>query len=313
MDANQISDMNRTMGMSNLTALPDMSSVAPVRPAMPDPSLVAAEGPMQRQPMFMDKVVDAVANIGSTEEGPTEEEVSAQQQAMMEYEDPFLEAEEGSPDPATYEDDLYEFYEDPYPGVEEQLDEKYALQLQSVLAGLDRQAAMMGMLGSPAHTNMINTAISDVLETMAGEYADLSILEQDKKMELLDRIREAEDAEAAFMYDVQAGIDLATNMFADAALRIDQLPTDNQIAGFSDYLTTIENQFQKEYMSATNAEARQSIYLKYSSINADFMNLLRSYIQREDESIVNFKLNQIYEAIGLGSDYPADFGITIKY
>lgn len=349
MDAGQISDMNRTMGMSNLTALPNMTSVAPLKAPMYDPGLVASEGPIERQLMYNsgespdELYYDYMLNGGDmtkeewdsltygqqknyhsgAKQAPNqlalavkEAEIEAgqdQQQAMSEYEDPYLEAVEGSPDPSTYTDDLYEFYEDPYPGVEEQMDEKYALQLQSVLAGLDRQAAMMGMLGSPAHTNMINTAISGVLETMAAEYADLSVLEQDKKMELLDKIREAEDAEAAFMYDVQAGVDLATNMFADSALRVEQLPTANQRLGFTDYLTTINNQFQKEYMSATNAEARQSIYLKYASINADFMNLIRSYVQREDEGTVNFKLNQIYEAIGLGSDYPADFGITIKY
>ena len=53
------------------------------------------------------------------------------------------------------------------------LDEEYAYKLDSVLAGLDRQAAMMGTFGAGAHSTSINNAISGALAQMAGEYAEL--------------------------------------------------------------------------------------------------------------------------------------------
>ena len=64
-------------------------------------------------------------------------------------------------------------YETSYEDAKENLDEKYAIQLQQMLSGIDRQMAMAGMFGSGAHSLNINNAVAQGLATMASEYADL--------------------------------------------------------------------------------------------------------------------------------------------
>ena len=54
---------------------------------------------------------------------------------------------QGQSDPDTYQEDLYKFYEDPYAGVEENLDQKYSIQLQSILAGWKQWLVSMQTLG----------------------------------------------------------------------------------------------------------------------------------------------------------------------
>ena len=53
------------------------------------------------------------------------------------------------------------------------LDQKYAIHLQQLLVGLDRQAAMAGTFGSAAHTMNINTAVSGAMQQMASEFMEL--------------------------------------------------------------------------------------------------------------------------------------------
>lgn len=307
MDAGQISDMNRTMGMSNMTALP------PVNPALSGVGLKPSR-PISRK--FMSEVSQDGGGIAAEDEA----EISPDH---MHYDllysgDPTSEEQEigisqGQSDPDTYQEDLYKFYEDPYAGVEENLDQKYSIQLQSILAGLDRQAAMMGTFGSPAHTAMINQAISGALETMAGEYADLGVMESDKKMELMDRVREVEDVKAAFFGDVQATSDLGTQILSTSAMNVEGLDTPGQVAVFGDYLSTIATQFTKEFMNAANADQAFEIYLKYQTINEQFNGLIAAYKQEKPKETVNAMLNDIFAQIGLGPDYAGDDDIYINY
>ena len=57
--------------------------------------------------------------------------------------------------------------------VQDMLDNKYAAQLQAMLIGVDRQAAMMGTFGSGAHSMSINNVTAQALTQMANEYAEL--------------------------------------------------------------------------------------------------------------------------------------------
>mgnify|MGYP003119113304 CR=1 FL=1 len=83
-----------------------------------------------------------------------------------------------------------------------QLDAKYATFLQQTLAGLDRQAAMAGTFGSAAHTMNINSAVSNALQQMAGEFMEL------EKMDL-----EAVEADYAESFSQMMGIsEQYTNM-----------------------------------------------------------------------------------------------------
>ena len=187
------------------------------------------------------------------------------------------------------------------------------MQLQSILAGLDRQAAMMGTFGSPAHTTMINQAIAGALETMASEYADLGVMEADKQMELLDRVAELEDVKGAFFGDVQAASDLGTQIFADSALNAESLESSGQTAVFGNYLGIISSQFTKEFMNAENADQAFDIYLKYQDINRQFNSLMTAYIQKKPKETVNTMLNDIFAQIGLGQDYAGSEGLYIDY
>jgi len=59
----------------------------------------------------------------------------------------------------------------------DQLDQEAAYKLDGVLAGMDRQAAMMGTFGSGAHMQAVNGAIAQVLSDMAGKYNQINMLD----------------------------------------------------------------------------------------------------------------------------------------
>ena len=59
----------------------------------------------------------------------------------------------------------------------DQLDQEAAYKLDGVLAGMDRQAAMMGTFGSGAHMQAANGAIAQVLSDMAGKYNQINMLD----------------------------------------------------------------------------------------------------------------------------------------
>lgn len=322
MDAGQISDMNRTMGMSNMTALPPVNpalSGMGLRPGEPTSRRLMSEGDLAYQATPAAPTAQSGAGIvsgGGVDITPMGD-VSGLYDALYSG-DPTSEEQEigisqGQSDPDTYQEDLYKFYEDPYAGVEENLDQKYSIQLQSILAGLDRQAAMMGTFGSPAHTAMINQAISGALETMAGEYADLGVMESDTQMGLLDKVREVEDVKAAFFGDVQATSDLGTQIFSTSSINVESLDSPGQVAVFGDYLSTIATQFTKEFMNAANSDQAFEIYLKYQTINEQFNGLIAAYKQMKPKETVNTMLNDIFAQIGLGPDYAGDDDIYIDY
>ena len=59
----------------------------------------------------------------------------------------------------------------------DQLDQKYAVALEKVMMGLDRQYANAGMFGSANHAAALGTAFSDTLAQYAQEYMELEVLD----------------------------------------------------------------------------------------------------------------------------------------
>ena len=84
------------------------------------------------------------------------------------------------------------------------LDSKYAGQLQALMMGIDRQAAMMGTMGSGAHSMSINNATAQALTAMADEYKQLGLADLTQhsvdlqqtiinKLSIVDRLLAADD------------------------------------------------------------------------------------------------------------------------
>ena len=333
MDAGQISDMNSTMGLSNMTALPSLSpAVNRSLAGGPGPapgqmgggqvmmgsgggqgtlyyqyitsggSELSKEGFDQLTPEQQQAAVDALQ--------PSPEEAQAQAEEIGPS--PGFETEQdplppGDPDPNTFEEGVYDLYDTPMAQeIGAALDEKYAFQLQSVLAGLDRQAAMMGTLGSPAHTNMINTAIAGSLENMAAEYANAIQASRDEELQLLGAIGDIEDGLAGSEeIRMVANSIFEQDVFAPAIATYSAYPP-KQMAFFMGVTNDIKTKFQEEYSSAANQAQRDAIVDKYRTISSQFQSLLNKYAKRDalkySETQANIDLQAIYAAAGFTGD-----------
>ena len=140
------------------------------------------EGLAEYKEEVKQSIYDAADEKAAAEEAAKnqEEEIDEGAEKAAEYEEKAegfyqeaadVEIEIGFPE-EQYES-LKSDYEASYEDAKESLDEKYAIQLQQMLAGIDRQMAMAGMFGSGAHSLNINNAVAQGLATMASEYADL--------------------------------------------------------------------------------------------------------------------------------------------
>ena len=228
MDASQINQMNQSMGLSNMTALPSLvkEKVSPkfkptvdidkTRSTMGEPQTMflmsgeADQGDSSNNTLSQGAVsyeYDPETGLVQTSidgypvgEPQEPDDVYAENLPELESwlsEKPNYTGDKGEAKAQEYEDMAEQFYEDAanveievgfpaeeyeslkseyeqnYKGAKESLDEKYAIQLQQMLAGIDRQMAMAGMFGSGAHSLNINNAVAQGLATMASEYADL--------------------------------------------------------------------------------------------------------------------------------------------
>lgn len=138
------------------------------------------EGLAEYKEKVKQSIYDAADEKAAAKEAENEEKVDEGAEKAAQYEEQAedfyqeaadVEIEVGFPE-EQYED-LKSEYETNYENAKENLDEKYAIQLQQMLAGIDRQMAMAGMFGSGAHSLNINNAVAQGLATMASEYADL--------------------------------------------------------------------------------------------------------------------------------------------
>ena len=107
------------------------------------------------------------------------------------------------------------------------LDQEYSLKLEQVLAGLDRQAAMMGTFGSGAHIANVNNAVAQALANMADEYNEINKLDV--------QVTETDFQQLFSNQLAVAGLSeqQATNAF-NMLSQVDQ----NLVTSMGDYITT---------------------------------------------------------------------------
>lgn len=221
MDADQISGMNQRMGMSNMTALPSLARSTPsLDPALTGLPNLAGQVNLNNLTPFStvsggdsDDYVPEYAVKQSLVEEP-EAEYAVKQSFVAEDED------EEAVDEVAYEesleedvgfddeekealkqeiDDEYSSAKDHYEQAKESIDNEYAYKIDGLLAGLDRQMAMMGTFGSGAHSTSINNVVAGALADMADEYAAI-----EKGMADID-IQHAQDLKQIGLSDLAAG------------------------------------------------------------------------------------------------------------
>ncbi len=329
MDANQISDMNSTMGLSNMTALPSLNPAVnlslsggpgPAPGQMGGGQVKWGLGPGSSQVTLYGQYVTSGGSEFSKEgfDQLTPEQKQAAVDALQppaEELDPspgFATEQDplppGDPDPNTFEEGIYDLYETPLnEEAAAALDEKYAYQLQSLLAGLDRQAAMMGTFGSGGHSTMINNAISGALANMADEYAALTQASRAEEAGILGAIGDMEDGLAGSEeIRMVANSIFEQDVFAPAIATYSAFEPTGQVSFFMDVANNIKTKFQQEYSSAANQAQRDAIVDKYRTISSQFQTLLLNYAKRDalkySEQQANIDLQALYAAAGFTGD-----------
>lgn len=321
LDANQISGMNQNMGLSNMTALPALapakSSMPAVDPAMSGFGLTLGGRPISNQlrsgqgpedeegfSYSYDEETGNVKKQKSTDAGVmvvnlTAEEFLDEHENTSGFEG-LVEDVKGEGDGyvmPTYEELLSESYqesENEQDGfdtekkqqAEQQLDQKYASILDQLLAGVDRQAAMMGTFGSGAHSTSINNAIATGLQQMADEYASLGLADMQqaeididqkvanklaiagllKELEMLD----SEGAEYTEKFNMASTV--AGSLIVDAQ-------NYNDLHGSSSFtlpLNEIERLLTDELLNANPSDYAE-IQNKYESYLTDYMAFVDQY------------------------------------
>lgn len=234
MDAGQISNMNQSMGLSNMTNLPSMAPT--IRPEMMGPQRTpqqfstqlmssAAETGLEEQVEKGNSyaTTDSEGNVVVYEYDPTTglvqkyvngeksgapkdiQNINAGTDSDFEY---FLESKGKKDASELTSDDLTDeavqsVFEEEIGADQEKLssakgeteqkveefkqeleqekqqamsslDDAYAIELQKLLSGIDRQMAMAGMFGSGAHSAAVSSVASQVLQGLLNEYNELN-------------------------------------------------------------------------------------------------------------------------------------------
>ena len=229
MDGSQISEMNQSMGMSNMTSLPSLNpgltglANAPGQPTLNNlvPMDTEYTDPEGGEHYWNNNNTVTVTKNGSSVTYDLEDYVETYDGDPDNYlaggyiEDHIAnenakEAEEATADSLTT-DTLTDILNS-NPGLDSKkmaevislLDSKYAGQLQALMMGIDRQAAMMGTMGSGAHSMSINNATAQALTAMADEYKQLGLADLTQhsvdlqqtiinKLSIVDRLLAADD------------------------------------------------------------------------------------------------------------------------
>lgn len=215
MNAGEISDMNKNMGLSNMTSLPQMPASGAgfgLKPGTPQSMQLMAGGVPTSIPQGM--YDSSTVKVGVGFDGSTvQTDIATGDVTIMdgefagtytaeEYAD-LVASESGNygaaipitalEDQGAEEEgfDLEGFVEEKLTDAEGQdmgfdpekkaqaqayLDDKYANLLQQALSGVNRQAAMMGAgIGSGAYSALMNGAMANVLSQMSDEYAAIEL------------------------------------------------------------------------------------------------------------------------------------------
>ena len=197
-NAQEISDTNQKMGLSNLTALPSLQQLNPaaaqnLKPGRPL-SMRFMDGTPEgdgTNPFTWDPSGNPVSGDGTNPWGwggpvePTKDEVM-NEALFTDIPEHYLGG--GGVPPVTQDDYIQEAadsMEDDENGINAEkkqemydlLDQEYSYKIQFALDNLDRQAAMMGTFGSGTHMRNVNNAIAQSLADMADNYNDINILD----------------------------------------------------------------------------------------------------------------------------------------
>ena len=347
MDANQISGMNQSMGLSNMTSLPSPVPVSDAgagfglsRPERPQSMLLMSGGAPEEYPDTItvnnqsfnyNDETGLYENAGATydpETGDVQLSVGGNTYTIQTDEtlDPL---ESAAPDATTEEEEekseqekiLESVQEDifgssvgysedemsqatasiqsGYSDAKQSLDEKYAFGLESALAGIDRQMAMMGTFGSGSHMMNLNNATAQVLSNMAAEYAalekdladrlldlDAKNLQQMKtdlqqivqnKFSLADRLANLPDADDDF-YEKQTYVNDTIDVITS---EVAALSSDGGLGMFSPALTkAIENKYEKLMMDAESPEEIQALKEELEDFLVSYMAAIKVYTDK---------------------------------
>jgi len=218
---------------------------------------------------------------------PTEEELIAE--ILQEQED----NQEGydTEKMAATEAQITEDYEQS----KEMLDEKYAIQLDQMLAGIDRQMAMMGTFGSGAHSFSLNNATAQALAAMADEYADLDksladtlyqtgvadmqMGEQEFDAKLNRKLKIADMLQKLSQIEEGEPLEKMNQSMAISSNVISEVAAFNAKVGrpeFTSMINEIEQLMVDELLEADPSEYK-IIQSKYEKVVTDFMNFLAYY------------------------------------
>jgi hypothetical protein len=229
MDANQISQMNQTMGLSNMSALPsvvkDAGTGMNLMPRGQQQQFLMSSEPTTGASILEEQQAQKESEAAKKKTSHTEQNpytgstntISVDSEGTVTFTDQdgnLLEEYEGGTEEAnaaiatyelekpTQEEEMLELGYVPIDGGKtaaealaiteaetlgidpekkqqmfDMLDQEYAVKLDQALAGLDRQAAMMGTFGSGAHMMNVNNALAQVLANMADEYNEINKLD----------------------------------------------------------------------------------------------------------------------------------------
>ena len=208
MGADEISSMNTSMGLSNMTALPPLATPMPAsQQQAPTPASLGMRMAPEAAQLRRGRPVEQQLMSGEqqTEDGSTGSEfastewnpytgsyvttiqnpdgsttVTDQTTGQQTTEGVPVEEEEADKLAGTWDDITGEAV-----GIDPEkkqqlmttLDDEYARKLEFALAGLDRQAAMMGTFGSGGHMMQMNAAVAQVLADMADEYSKVEAMD----------------------------------------------------------------------------------------------------------------------------------------
>ena len=309
MDANQIGQMNSSMGLSNMTALPSL--VGAVDPRLNKDSFAnrGPEGWGGRNAEVMHENL-VLGGTSSDHEAEHEAQYAAVESAAnTPYESQYgdidadiaaapLDADPILPDElaAQYEANKNQdigYDPEKMAALEAQLDDKYARQLQAVMAGVDRQAAMMGAWGGGGHSTMINNAIATSLGQMADEYAQLGLadmqqseLDEAAQMEKAIKLAEMVDSYGDTKGDVAAEMaqtaEMSGEIFSDSTSALMGGMSSDATSFFRKELIAMEKEFQKHAAAATSGAALQIIVDRFTQWSSDFNSIVEGYKGKEE-------------------------------
>lgn len=300
MDAGQISNMNKTMGLSNMTALP---SLLPQQQSGAGFGLKPPGRPMSMQLMA------GVPNQDVT--GETTAELQSKLGGVGNFLSQGVEKlSESTGDQGGF--NLEGFVEETLADAQSQtmgvdpekkaqaqayLDDKYANLLQQALAGVNRQAAMMGAgIGSGAYSALMNGAMANVLSQMSDEYAAIELADMNRadqeyyqnlgvQMDLANMLAGLSDPQAGLFEKIEISNALSGQVFGGITDLINNLPSDTAYNAVSAPVNHVMDMFNEEMLNAESPAEQEQILAKYNKIANELFDWLNLYAQYSQEAI----------------------------